>query len=479
MGSEYHQHYESPRPPIGTANALHRPGLPFATFPTRLPSTATVTLTTHAQSGHVNSNIPTRTAPPELTPSAGTESFARVLPGSTAGSVRNFSRPLRPSSAGPGATDLPTPPPSRDRSPSDRYLPDSQYRVRASTTTSRSSMETTSSGTTHKSFKGLFAKQVSAAGHADSREESSAHSFRHDYHQPNAPVITFSQPTHSGPHTSFQPHAQPPAHHHLPGASKQDVAYHGEHFEQPLHQAPHIRFAPVETTYSSVETSKAKGHRLSIYSLPPNDSSAAELEAEAARKQRYMSRSPVSIAEYSAGSRSPRPIDSRPSSPVPSPSQARRASQLPSAMAKAKASLAANRAGGGGGGANRTAQDYLQLGIEAHERGEMERSAGLFERSAREAGGCGAGMLMWGLALRHGWGCQVNEGRAFKWLQKAAESVVEDVEKVATGKEEAHAMKNELVLAIYELGQCFMRGWGCKKDKALVSHLFVLQVPCQ
>lgn len=148
-------------------------------------------------------------------------------------------------------------------------------------------------------------------------------------------------------------------------------------------------------------------------------------------------------------------------------------------MAKAKASLAANRAGGGGGGANRTAQDYLQLGIEAHERGEMERSAGLFERSAREAGGCGAGMLMWGLALRHGWGCQVNEGRAFKWLQKAAESVVEDVEKVATGKEEAHAMKNELVLAIYELGQCFMRGWGCKKDKALVSHLFVLQVPCQ
>ncbi|EGG01807.1 uncharacterized protein MELLADRAFT_72921 [Melampsora larici-populina 98AG31] len=146
-------------------------------------------------------------------------------------------------------------------------------------------------------------------------------------------------------------------------------------------------------------------------------------------------------------------------------------------MAKAKAGLANLNAGGSSNGVmkNRTAEDYLQLGIDAHEKGEMERSAGFFERSAREGGGCGTGMLMWGLALRHGWGCQVNETRAFKWLQKAAESVVDEVERVkAEGKDEAFAVKNELVLAVYELGQCFMRGWGCKKDKALAINYFEL-----
>lgn len=43
----------------------------------------------------------------------------------------------------------------------------------------------------------------------------------------------------------------------------------------------------------------------------------------------------------------------------------------------------------------------LHLGIDAHEQGDLQRSAALFEQSAR--GGCGLGMLMYGLALRHGW----------------------------------------------------------------------------
>ena len=45
--------------------------------------------------------------------------------------------------------------------------------------------------------------------------------------------------------------------------------------------------------------------------------------------------------------------------------------------------------------------DCLQLGIECHERGELARSAYFFERAAKERGGVGAGMLMWGLTLRH------------------------------------------------------------------------------
>ncbi|KAH7926221.1 HCP-like protein [Leucogyrophana mollusca] len=77
---------------------------------------------------------------------------------------------------------------------------------------------------------------------------------------------------------------------------------------------------------------------------------------------------------------------------------------------------------------------------------------------------------MWGLTLRHGWGCEKNEKSGFKWLTKAAESAVEDLEK-ARGGLDATAVKTELVLAIYEVGQCFFQGWGVPKDqKMAVSY---------
>ena len=37
---------------------------------------------------------------------------------------------------------------------------------------------------------------------------------------------------------------------------------------------------------------------------------------------------------------------------------------------------------------------------------------------------------MYGLSLRHGWGCARNEKAGFKWLRKAAEHAVEDLERV-------------------------------------------------
>lgn len=46
----------------------------------------------------------------------------------------------------------------------------------------------------------------------------------------------------------------------------------------------------------------------------------------------------------------------------------------------------------------------LHLGIDAHEQGELEQSMDLFEKSAKQ--GYGLGMLMYGLALRHGWVCR-------------------------------------------------------------------------
>jgi TPR repeat protein len=78
----------------------------------------------------------------------------------------------------------------------------------------------------------------------------------------------------------------------------------------------------------------------------------------------------------------------------------------------------------------RTPQEYLQFGIQHHEANRLRESARCFERSATEEGGCGVGMLMYGLSLRHGWGCARNEKAGFKWLRKAAEHAVEDLERV-------------------------------------------------
>lgn len=84
-----------------------------------------------------------------------------------------------------------------------------------------------------------------------------------------------------------------------------------------------------------------------------------------------------------------------------------------------------------------TPNEYLQLGIKHHEANRLEESALCFERSAKEQGGCGVGMLMYGLTLRHGWGCLRNEKSGFHWLKKAAELALADLEK---GKQGADAM---------------------------------------
>lgn len=116
-----------------------------------------------------------------------------------------------------------------------------------------------------------------------------------------------------------------------------------------------------------------------------------------------------------------------------------------------------------------TAQDFLLLGIEHHEANRLQESTRCFERSAKEGGGCGVGMLMYGLSLRHGWGCLKNEALGFKWVRKAAESAVGDLEQLRAGKAniDKGSIQAELVLAIYEVGQCFFHGWGVAKDQKM------------
>ncbi|KAJ3751203.1 HCP-like protein [Lentinula detonsa] len=118
------------------------------------------------------------------------------------------------------------------------------------------------------------------------------------------------------------------------------------------------------------------------------------------------------------------------------------------------------------------AEHYLQLGIKHHEANRLHESAMCFEKSAKEGGGCGVGMLMWGLTLRHGWGCKKDEKGGFMWVRKAAEGAVADLERArmsgGTGDfKERGVVKAELVLAIYEVGQCFFHGWGVAKDQKM------------
>lgn len=80
-----------------------------------------------------------------------------------------------------------------------------------------------------------------------------------------------------------------------------------------------------------------------------------------------------------------------------------------------------------------TPQEYLQLGIQHHEANRLTQSAICFEKSATFQGGCGVGMLMFGLTLRHGWGCPKNEKNGLHWLQKAAKSAAVDLESGKAG----------------------------------------------
>ncbi|KAJ7237443.1 hypothetical protein B0H12DRAFT_1138814 [Mycena haematopus] len=149
------------------------------------------------------------------------------------------------------------------------------------------------------------------------------------------------------------------------------------------------------------------------------------------------------------------------------PSQPKRVDFAPSVHSPASASPSGNF--------TRTAQEYLQLGIQHHEADRLGESAVCFERAATLDGGCGVGMLMWGLALRHGWGCTKNEKQGFKWLRRAAEHAVSDLESVRKGSAvDDGAVQTELVLAIYEVGQCFFHGWGIPKDQKMgVSYYAV------
>ncbi|KAI4161474.1 MAG: hypothetical protein LQ342_004877 [Letrouitia transgressa] len=93
---------------------------------------------------------------------------------------------------------------------------------------------------------------------------------------------------------------------------------------------------------------------------------------------------------------------------------------------------------------------------------DLERSTALFGRLAETNA---MAQILYGLALRHGWGIPPNAPLAITYLSQAASNAAA-VESAAlsSGMKKGGAAKGELVLAIYELANSYRHGWGVEKD---------------
>ncbi|KAJ1893424.1 hypothetical protein LPJ66_005770 [Kickxella alabastrina] len=113
-------------------------------------------------------------------------------------------------------------------------------------------------------------------------------------------------------------------------------------------------------------------------------------------------------------------------------------------------------------------EDCFQKAVNFHELGDLVSATAYFKRAADKHNPLG--MLFYGLSLRHGWGCQPNENLAFVFLQKAGEQVVPHVKDMDPAV--AGMAKDELAMAIYELGQSYRHGWGVSQNKKTAAYYF-------
>ncbi|KAK5744806.1 hypothetical protein LTR17_001882 [Elasticomyces elasticus] len=110
--------------------------------------------------------------------------------------------------------------------------------------------------------------------------------------------------------------------------------------------------------------------------------------------------------------------------------------------------------------------ENIQEAIRLHEAGDLTPSTAMFGRLADPRGANNAlAQVLYGLALRHGWGIAPEVEKAVKYLSLAASnSASVEEQALASGMKKGGAAKGELVLAIFELANCFRHGWGVKKD---------------
>ncbi|TQN72234.1 Protein DSF2 [Colletotrichum shisoi] len=116
----------------------------------------------------------------------------------------------------------------------------------------------------------------------------------------------------------------------------------------------------------------------------------------------------------------------------------------------------------------------IQEAIRLHEAEDYVNSTAMFARLADPKGANNTlSQFLYGLALRHGWGCEPDPEGAIKFLSAAASNAA-TVEQMAlkAGLKKGGAAKGELVLAIFELANSFRHGWGTAKDPIAAKQYY-------
>ncbi|OAX80381.1 hypothetical protein ACJ72_05287 [Emergomyces africanus] len=118
--------------------------------------------------------------------------------------------------------------------------------------------------------------------------------------------------------------------------------------------------------------------------------------------------------------------------------------------------------------------ENIQEAIRLHEEGQLAESTRMFGRLADPNGANNAlSQVLYGLALRHGWGCAPDPDKAVTYLSAAASNSASiEADALRAGMKKGGAAKGELVLAIYELANCFRNGWGVAKDPVAARHYY-------
>ncbi|KAG0332073.1 hypothetical protein BG000_010364 [Podila horticola] len=163
----------------------------------------------------------------------------------------------------------------------------------------------------------------------------------------------------------------------------------------------------------------------------------------------------------------------------------------------------------------------IQKAIELHENNQLVEATRYFRLAAQSENPLG--QLMYGLSLRHGWGCRPNPTEAIIYLQRAAEFAMGELKELSprprppppqespinvgtvsgsqpSDPSQQHEQKRqqasksshtnlrrmgsldrrqatvmarkELVMALYELGMSYLKGWGVHKDKPVAFTYF-------
>lgn len=144
-----------------------------------------------------------------------------------------------------------------------------------------------------------------------------------------------------------------------------------------------------------------------------------------------------------------------------------------------------------------TLEEHVSLGIYYHESGNLREASYHWQNASFH--GDTTGMLLYGLALRHGWGIKQNPVEAFKWLRKAIGPAIENESFEAALKNDLGQTlqdkllakdltsatsggapgqnkfkKARIAAAMYELGMCYLNSWGTEKDEEMALRCFEL-----